>query len=242
MICRILRVVAGIVLALIIAAGALLLVRWARQGQIRRADTAAVPPGIDSFETLRLGGVEQWIHIRGLNGSNPLLLVLHGGPGVPTMPLSYVNADLGRYFTVVEWDQRGAGKSFSEEIRPESMNVPQLVRDAEELVATLRARFGQKQIFLLGHSTGTLFGVLLVQAHPEFFRAYVSVSQIADLHASEQILCDFALRSATKKNDRGAVRELRQIGRPPFSTEKQLQISQKWVNHFAPDPFDAIAP
>lgn len=232
-----------IVVALIAWAAASLLVwRAVRQREIESAIAIRSPSGIDSLEQVQLGGVDQWIQIRGRDPANPVLLMLHGGPGVPEMPFGYVNADLEQHFTIVEWDQRGAGKSSAESIPPGSMTVAQLLRDGEQLVELLRSRFGQERIFIVGHSTGTVIGAFLAQQHPEFLRAYVGVSQIADLHATEQILYDFAMHSAAEKNDEGALRQLRKIGAPPFSTERQLQISQKWVNKFAPDRFAAIAP
>lgn len=223
------------------AAGSLLLWRTVRQHQIAAAIAIDTATGIDSLEKVRLGGVDQWIQIRGRNRTSPVLLVLHGGPGIPEMPFEYVNAELERQFTIVEWDQRGAGKSYSTNIPPGSMTLDQLVSDTEELIDLLRRRFGQERIFLMGHSTGTIIGVLVAAQHPEAVRAYIGISQAADLHATESILYEFAMRSAEKKNN-DALQELRDIGPPPFSTAHQLQVSQKWVNKFAPDRFAAIAP
>lgn len=226
----------------LVGAGALLTWRASRQHAIRAATAIRSPPGIESLEPVQLGGVEQWIQIRGRDRANPVLLVLHGGPGVPEMPFEYVNAELEERFTIVQWDQRGAGKSYSSTLPSQSMSLDRLERDAEQLVDLLRARFGQERIFLLAHSTGTVIGAFMVARHPENIRAYIGISQVADLHATEQILYEFAVRSATEKQNAEALKELREIGPPPFSTEKQLQVSQKWVNHFAPDRFAAIAP
>lgn len=226
---------------LLLAAGLLLLWRVIRQEQIRAAIAIHSAAGIDSLEKVQLGGIEQSIQIRGHNRANPILLVLHGGPGVPLMPLEYVNAELEKHFTIVEWDQRGAGKSYSPTITPQSMTIPQLLADAEQLAQLLQNRFQQPKIFVLGHSTGTVIGVLLAAKHPEAVRAYVGISQVADLKESENILYAFAVRTAAKENDRKAQQELHEIGPPPFARAKQLQISQKWVNHFAPDPFGADA-
>ena len=232
-----------VALALLALAAALLLTwRALRQEQLASATAIRSPPGIESLEKVQLGGINQWIQIRGHNRANPLLLMLHGGPGIPEMPFAYVNADLEEHFTIVEWDQRGAGKSFSANIPPSSMTLSHLVRDTERLVELLRARFGQERIFIAGHSTGTVLGLVLAKTHPEFVRAYIGISQVADLQESEQLLYQFAMDAALAQHDSKARRELKQIGAPPFATEKQLQISQKWVNEFAPDQFAAIAP
>src|SRR6266540_1267527 len=60
----------------------------------------------------RLGGIDQWVMIRGESVANPPLILLHGGPGLSeTLLFRHFNAPLERTFTVVYWDQRGAGKT-----------------------------------------------------------------------------------------------------------------------------------
>lgn len=226
---------------LLIAIAALLGWRTIRQQQIIAANKIIVPPGIDTLELVRLGDLDQWIRIRGQNDKLPLLLFLDGGPGVPEMPFASANAELEKHFIVVHWDQRGAGKSFAPDIPPASMNVEQLVRDAEELVNLLRGRLGQEQIFLAGHSSGSVVGVLLAQRRPQLFRAYIGISQVANLQMTETFLYSFASRAAAEQGDDQARKELEEIGAPPFASEKQLQVSQKWVNHFAPDKFGAVS-
>ncbi len=230
-------------LALIVGAIALLL-GWRawRQMEIRHAIAIHSSDGIASIEQVQLGGVAQWIQIRGRHLSNPLLLMLHGGPGLPEMPYEFVNAELEKHFVVVEWDQRDAGKSFSRNLSLSSLTLDQLVHDAEQLVDLLRARFGQSKVILVGHSTGTVIGVLLAQKRPDVIRAYVGISQIANLRESERILYQFALESATRKGNEEATNELKKIGEPPFTDLSELQTCQKWVNHFAPDQFGALAP
>lgn len=226
---------------LLFALIALLVTRAVRQHQISAATRVPVPPGIDSLEKLKLGGVAQWIQIRGHDRTLPLLLMLHGGPGLPEMPYSYVNAELEKHFIVVQWDQRGAGKSFRPNIPEESMRVDRFVSDARELTGLLCRRFDQKQIFIAGHSSGSVIGALLAARHPELVRAYIGVSQVANLQESQTFLYQFATRSAQAKGNSEASRELEQIGPPPFATAKQLRVSQKWVNAFAPDRFAALS-
>ncbi|MFN2475489.1 MAG: alpha/beta hydrolase [Chthoniobacterales bacterium] len=226
---------------LAVAIASVLVWRSVRQHQANSARKIAVPPGVYSLEQVRLGGVAQWILIRGHDTSLPVILFLHGGPGVPEMPFEYVNALLEQHFIVVEWDQRGAGKSFDAKIAPESMRFDQLVSDARELVELLRARFGQAQIFLAAHSSGTVVGARLVAAAPQLFRAYVGISQVADMQQSEMFLYNLALRAAQTSSNREAQEELREIGPPPFADRRELQISQKWVNHFQPDALGAIS-
>ena len=47
------------------------------------------PNGIDEANYVKIGGLEQWITIRGEDRKNPVLLFLHGGPGDATNPWGY---------------------------------------------------------------------------------------------------------------------------------------------------------
>ncbi len=156
-------VVLGIA-GLIIALG----MRRSAQKGIAEATKIAVPPGIDSLERVRLGGVDQWILIRGHDASDEVLLFIHGGPGVPNMPLSHLNADLEKRFVVVQWDQRGAGKSFSTSVPPEAMKIDQFVSDARALTQLLIERFDKDKIYLLGHSWGSVIGAKAAARYLEF--------------------------------------------------------------------------
>jgi pimeloyl-ACP methyl ester carboxylesterase len=232
----------GLVVSLLIAASSLLTWRAVRQQQAAAAIRIPLPAGIDLLEKVKLGGVEPVDYGRGHDRAQPLLLFLHGGPGLPEMPFAHVNAELEKHFVVVEWDQRGAGKSFSSRIPPETMTIAQFVADAEELVELLSRRFQQEGIFLLGHSSGSVIGALLAARRPELVRAYIGLAPVADLQETERLLYDYATRSATAKADREAQRELAAIGPPPFTNAKQLQISQMWVNHFATAEFGKARP
>src|SRR6267154_827683 len=106
----------------------------------------ASPPGIASLEKVRLGGIDQWIQIRGEDRAKPLLLFLHSGPGFPEMPFSHVNAALERNFVIVQWDQRGAGKSYSLSVPENSMTIEQFISDTHQLVELLLARFGRTKL------------------------------------------------------------------------------------------------
>lgn len=102
-----------LVLLLIAVVVAVVAVRTLWQHQTAARIRISSPVGIDSLEKIKLGGVDQWILIRGWNRDNPVLLLMHGGPGFPCMPFAHVVAELEKRFVVVNWDQRGAGKSYS---------------------------------------------------------------------------------------------------------------------------------
>jgi pimeloyl-ACP methyl ester carboxylesterase len=126
-----------------------------------------VPGSIAEIRYLRLGGVDQWVMIRGESPENPLLILLHGGPGFPEMRLfRSFNAPLEKDFTVVYWEQRGTDKSFGRNIPKSSMTVEQFIADLDELVEAMRERFGKKKVAIYGHSWGPALGVLLCGAVP----------------------------------------------------------------------------
>jgi pimeloyl-ACP methyl ester carboxylesterase len=166
---------------------------------------------------VRLGGVEQWVLIRGEDVDNPPLIVLHGGPGMSEMGfLRRFNAPLERLFTVVHWDQRGTRKSFDRDIPPSSMTLEQFVADLDDLVDVVRRRFGKEKVAILGHSWGTALGTIYAARCPEKVSVYVGAAQIGDWSAAESVSYAFALAEAERRHDVQAVKKLRAIGPPPY--------------------------
>jgi hypothetical protein len=137
---------------------------------ITDADSVEITGSIAVIEAITLGGVEQFLTIRGADPTNPVLLFLHGGPGMPSSPWATWNG----YHAGLEenWDQRGAGKSYSEDLTPDDMNLEDFVRDTLELANILRDRFDQDKIFLWGHSWGAGLGFETLRANTEPFYAY----------------------------------------------------------------------
>jgi pimeloyl-ACP methyl ester carboxylesterase len=143
---------------------------------------------VASLEKLRLGGVDQWVLIRGHDRNNPVLLFLHGGPGMPAMFLAHAfQRDLERDFVVVHWDRRGAGKSFEAADPLEQLTVRQTLDDTFELTTTLRKRFKQNRILLVGHSWGSYLGLLAIREHPEYYAAYIGMGQLAGSRAEVRL-------------------------------------------------------
>ncbi len=190
------------------------------------------PNGIDSLEKVTLGGIEQWILIRGHDKSNPVLLLLHGGPGVASMAFHRsFHTELEEHFTVVHWDQRGAGKSFDPDILPASMTVEQFISDTRELVELLRKRFNTPKVYVVGHSWGSEMGTLAVSRHPELFYAYVGVGQVVDSAENEIVSYEFTVDKAMELGNEQAIRELEEIGPPPHDPER-LMIQREWLEEF----------
>jgi proline iminopeptidase len=196
------------------------------------AQGRAIPGSVASLERIELGGVPQWILIRGNNAQNPLLLKLHGGPGQAEMATVRFNRLLEQDFVVVEWHQRGAGKSAAA-IDPQSaMNVAQFVADTHELTELLLRRFHRKKLILVGSSWGSVIGIMAVQKYPDLYQAFVSTGQVANLPQGMIVGYRFLLDAARARNDSNAVRDLTRIGPPPYSgadAGAKRDIYGKWL-------------
>lgn len=157
-----------------------------------------------------INGTEQGMVIRSADPGNPVLLFVHGGPGMTEYFLdATLPAHLEDEFTVVWWDQRGAGLSYAAgSSAPESMTVDQLVDDTIAVTDYLRERFGQPKICLLAHSWGSYVGIRAAQRAPDRYHAYIGMGQIAHQIESEKIAYDYALARYRSMGDRKAVRKL----------------------------------
>jgi pimeloyl-ACP methyl ester carboxylesterase len=184
-------------------------------------DRGEIPPNsIAEVQYLKLGGLDQWVMIRGERVSNPALILLHGGPGLSeTSFFRHYNAALEKSFTVVYWDQRGAGKSFDHGIPRASMTVARFLEDLDELVDAVCTRLGKKKVTIFGHSWGSALGALYAAHFPEKVAAYVGSGQIGDWAAGESASYSFALAEAQRRSDRSALKKLRAIGPPPHSVD-----------------------
>jgi pimeloyl-ACP methyl ester carboxylesterase len=194
------------------------------------------PNGIDEAKAVDIGGIRQWITVRGRDRRNPIFLVLHGGPAAPDLPNRYLfEGPWTDYFTVVEWDQRGSGKTYElndpEKVAP-TMHAQRMVQDAEELVAYLRATYGKKKIFALGHSWGTILGLNLAARRPDWLYAYIGVGQIINMREAERICYDWVLNTAREAGDAHAVKELEAIAPYPEPNGalplEKINVERKW--------------
>jgi len=189
--------------------------------------------GIDTVERITLGGITQWISLRSTSCQNPLILFLHGGPGTAQISFSRrVQEGLHPYFVVVNWDQRGAGRSYSRSLRRQDMRIDRFVADAEELAETLLARFGQQQLFVVGHSWGSIVGAHLVAKRPDLIRAYVGIGQVVDMRRGEVLSYRFTLEEARRRNNRRAIRQLERIGPPPYAKLSDGGVQRRWLSRF----------
>ncbi|HVY92090.1 MAG TPA: alpha/beta hydrolase [Bryobacteraceae bacterium] len=191
-----------------------------------------VPGSIAEIRYYSIGGMQQWVMIRGESVANPVLVLVHGGPGFSEMRLfRHFNAELEKSFTIVYWDQRGTAKSFDPHIPASSMTVEQFIADLNELVDIVRERLGKDKVAIYGHSWGSALAVLYVARFPEKISVYAGAGQIGDWPASERICYSFTLAEAERRGNEKAVRELRAIGPPPHSA-RSVMAARTWLTRF----------
>lgn len=155
-----------------------------------------------------INGVKQGMFIKSRDAANPVLLYLHGG-----MPDYFLTerfpTGMEDYFTVVWWEQRGSGMSYSADIPPETMTLEQMISDTLALTNYLRRRFGQEKIYLMGHSGGTFVGIQAAARAPELYYAYIGVAQMANQLESERLAYEYMLKQFKENGNTKMVRKLK---------------------------------
>jgi pimeloyl-ACP methyl ester carboxylesterase len=166
---------------------------------------------------VEINGLEQGVFIKSKDIRNPVLLFVHGGPGMPEYWLTQRHpTGLEDHFTVVWWEQRGAALSYSPDIPPETMTAEQFIADTLEVTRYLRNRFSQEKIYLMGHSWGSYIGIQAAAQAPELYHAYIGMGQVSYQLQSEQLAYEYALAYYRQNGDRRMVRKLEAA--PPTMT------------------------
>ncbi len=223
------------VLSLALCAGALGCRAW-RQHENARALAILTPNGVAQGRFVEIGGIEQWIQIRGDDADNPVLLVLAGGPGNSLVPLVPVFRSWERQFTVVQWDQRGAGKTFGRNGENEApMTIDRMVRDGVEVTQYLLAHLHKRKLVLVGHSWGTILGVLMAKARPDLYCAYVGTGQVVAKEEKEELLYRVVMEKARAAHDEDGIAKLEAIGAPPYESQEDLLVERAVSERFDTD-------
>ena len=199
----------GLVAVFFALAVALVALSPGRLAPLRAADGRVIPGSLSERVTMDIGGVQQGMFIQSADPANPVLLFLHGGPGMPEFFLETTHpTGLARDFTVVWWEQRGAGMSWNPDILPDTMTVPQLISDTITVTNYLRDRFGQDKITLLGHSWGSYLGIQVAATAPDLYHAYIGMGQVSYQLQSEVAAHAALIAAYQAQGDTGMVRKL----------------------------------
>lgn len=185
-----------------------------------RDQTEQAPVRIAEGAYVSIGGIEQWITIRGDDRSNPIVLVVHGGPGNPMSPIAEsLFSDWESDFTLVQWDQRGAGRTYSRNgpSVASTMNVERMAQDGIEVAEYLTGHLGQHKITIFATSWGSVLGVHMAHARPDLFHAYVGHSQLVEWNANLTATYGRLLERARAAGDQTSIDTLVELGPPPWS-------------------------
>lgn len=206
-------------------------------GAARLANTLCRTPGkaVDEADYVAIGGIEQWVRIKGSSCSNPIVLLVHGGPGNPTTPFAdnYYKA-WENDFTIVQWDQRGAGMTFKR--NPLTDDVPlmieQLRDDGLEMARYARHRFGKRQVILVGGSWSSVLAVHMVKADPALFCGVVSNSQVVAEPLPDQASLDATLALARAAGDSDAIARIEALGPLPWTDPRAFGIFRRVIRKY----------
>jgi pimeloyl-ACP methyl ester carboxylesterase len=226
----------GVLALVVIAIATGVTYRAYRHSRIANATVIDPVTGIDEEMFASIGGIEQWISIRGRNRDNPVLLIVHGGPGfaMSFMPRDYFFS-WTKDFTVVRWDQRGAGRTYGKSgPLVDGVTIERMVQDGIEVAEVVRTKMRKPKIVLVGLSWGSILGVKMAHARPDLFHAYVGSGQSVNQYRYKRIAYEQVLAEARRRNNRQAIGELEAAGPPPYDSGSKEGVHTKWATRFEP--------
>jgi pimeloyl-ACP methyl ester carboxylesterase len=195
-----------------------------RQHQLAEKLVISSVNGIDEQHFVEANGIEHWVTIRGLDRRNPIVFFVHGGPAEIVSFVPSATQAFERDFTVVHWDQRGAGRTFSRNPRPPAdLTLAQMTDDGVKVVEWVTRHLAQPQVILVGHSWGSILGEHMVVARPDLFAAYVGTGQVVGWNVQVQTQYAYSLARARTDGDSDVLTALTAFGGPPSSDLKTYQ-------------------
>lgn len=206
---------------------------------VRDLQDIVAPTGIQESYKTTIGGIDQWVSVRGQDRANPMILFVHGGPAAPLTPgIWQFQRPIEEYFTVVNWDQRGAGRTYLEtdpESISDTIHIERYVDDAIEVAEYVRKRYGKDKLILMGHSWGTVVGMKAALKRPDLFHAYVGIGQVINTRDNERISFQYGMEQARKHGNEEAIAELESIAPYPGDqpiTRERIIIARKWPQFY----------
>ncbi|MEP6898732.1 MAG: alpha/beta hydrolase [Rhodanobacter sp.] len=185
----------------------------------------SAPTKLDEKGFVTIGGIEQWITVKGDSCANPVILFISGGPGNPLSVYSdAVYGAWSKHFTLVQWDQRGAGKTFgrSPPAAGAVLTIEQMRDDGNQLAAYLAHRYGKNKVILWGSSWGSVLAVHMAKIHPELFYAYLGTSQLVSTRENEAASYANLLKLARAADDKPSLAVLEGVGKPPWDNPRSF--------------------
>lgn len=226
-----------IMLSIIIFSGVLFTQNYISTPPFPDSDGNTLKGSIAEINQISINDYNQSVLIRGKNVNNPVILFLHSGPGISeTGIMRNINSDLENYFTMVYWDQRGTGKSYSLLCDESLMTINQFILDTHFLTKYLQKRLNKKKIILMGHSWGAGLGVFTASKYPDDYLAVIGIGQPVNPKMSDKLSFEHTLKLAINENNTEAIREHKKIyGYWNFSGSRYtegMMVQKKWVQFY----------
>jgi len=218
---------------LLISAMALFSFRYLTQNAEEHERRITTLNGVEEAYALDVRGIKQWIEIRGQNKANPVILIIHGGPGAAMRPWGYTfQTEWEENFTIVHWDQRCGGKTYSlnKEQGCGALSIEALTEDGVTVIRHLLERLGKEKLIIVAHSWGTAIGLKIAKDRPELLYAYVGSGQMVDSYEAQRVGFQWTLEQARKSDNTKATKELQALA--PFDPDQSWGEYWKWLLHF----------
>lgn len=211
---------------------ALMALAFGGAAQATELSPACKNPGkpVDEQGYVAIGGIQQWVVVEGQACANPVVLIVHGGPGNPNTPFAHaLFGDWAKTFTIVQWDQRGSGKTYeaNKPAEDEPLTMDRLTADGVEMARWAQARFGQRQVILMGGSWGSALATHMAMAAPKLFSAYVGTGQLVDYQADVKISYARATELAKAAGDEDSLTKLAALGPPPWTNPRAFGVLRR---------------
>ncbi|MEQ7054398.1 alpha/beta hydrolase [Paenibacillaceae sp. P-4] len=230
-------VILGGLLIMLGTACLILLVQYQKKKKANQIRIAPTSNGIDCREFVTIGGISQYLHHRGEDIDNPVLLFLHGGPGETILPFAQeFQIPWEKHVTVVHWDQRNCGKTYfnndPKQVTP-TTTVDRVVQDTYEIVQYLKNKYRREKIIILGHSWGSVLGSLFTKQYPKLVQAYIGVGQVINMFDNERVGYEKVLESAKEAGNESDLRALLRLKPyPPITFDGEMIRKLKKVRKF----------
>lgn len=215
-------------------ATAALLLAWGIVGESRATELSpgCRTPGqpIDESGFITIGGIRQWVTVEGRDCANPVVLIVHGGPGNPNTPFAHaLFGEWAKDFTVVQWDQRGSGKTYgaNKPAEDEPLTLQRLTADGVEMARYATQRFGKRKVIIMGGSWGSALAVNIAMAAPDLFSAYVGTAQLVNYQLDMAASYAKTLGLARAAGDTESIGKLEDLGAPPWTNPRAFGILRR---------------
>jgi len=196
------------------------------------------PNGIDEAFYAPIRGREEYVAIRGEDKSNPVILLLHGGPGFGNEPDAPTFRPYEKTYTLVMWDQPGAGRTFRRagDTIPSDLTVEDVVDDGIAVAELVKQRLNVDKLIVLGWSWGTVVGIGMAKKRPDLFAAYVGTGQLTSTAANNTWAYQRAMSNARQTGNAEAIADLERVGSWPYDTFEDFRTMLEWQRRLDGEP------